>query len=86
MDEQGAALLERLARPRRRQRRRVPRTCERCGTSFSGDRLAKYCGPACKSRAWEERHPEQAIAARREQQRRYVARKRRAERERSEGP
>lgn len=38
-------------------RKRVPATCERCGTAFTGYAKARYCGSACRYAAWLAKQP-----------------------------
>jgi len=30
--------------------------CQECGASFKGQKGAKFCSHACRSRAWRKRH------------------------------
>jgi hypothetical protein len=55
-DEQIAALMRDLAQ----QRRRVESTCAECGTAIEGTTRRRYCGTACKQRAY--RRSRQATA------------------------
>jgi hypothetical protein len=48
-------ILREAARIRAGRRRRVAKTCERCGTSFIGLAQAKYCSDACRMAAARER-------------------------------
>jgi hypothetical protein len=58
------------------QRRTIAHTCAVCGTAFTGKAHARYCSPACRTRADYARHADQRRAskrhARQEAQRRQV--------------
>ena len=52
------------------QRRREPKVCEVCGTSFEGLAKSRYCSVPCNQRAyWDRKRPE-LNAKRRERYRR----------------
>jgi hypothetical protein len=58
------------------QRRTIAHTCVVCGTPFSGKAHARYCSPACRTRADYARHADQRRASKR--QARQVAQQRQA--------
>lgn len=65
MEQPGPVSPGEAARLLAAMRRRVQKTCLRCGTPIEGVRQRKFCSPTCASAYWQKTHRERVNAARR---------------------